>query len=90
MAVVLIAGASAFVKSNNHSPAALYHWYSVNAAGNVVSGSDVFGGVTKDQTYANGHSPCPTGTNSDCIRGFLSVPAFPTSATGDATPIMKP
>lgn len=88
-AVLLIVAASAFVKSNHHAPNAVYHWYAVNSSGVVISGSDAFGGLQKDQAYANANSPCPAGLNADCIRGFINVPTFPTMATGDATPVKK-
>ncbi|MEO8111301.1 MAG: hypothetical protein ABI594_14760 [Ginsengibacter sp.] len=90
MAVILLAGASAFVKSNIDSPAAVYHWYYVDAAGSVNVGSEAFGGQLKDQAYANAHPPCATGLNADCIRGFESIPSLPTMATGEATPLRKP
>lgn len=90
IAVVLIVGASAFIKSKSNSTSDLYHWYFVDASGYVVSGSDAFGGTTETQAYANAHPPCTTGTNTDCIRGFLSVPTFPTMVNGDAIPLKKP
>lgn len=89
IAVILIVGASAFVKSNNHSKNAVYHWYMVDANNNVVSGSDAFGGATETSSYASAHLPCTAGTNSDCIRGFINVPSFPTNASGDVTPLQK-
>ena len=90
VAVLLIVVASAFVNSKHYSPKAVYHWYTVNSSGVVVSGSDAFGGATKDQAYANSNAPCPLGKTRDCIRGFLNVPPFPTSAIGEATPVKKP
>jgi hypothetical protein len=90
IAVILIAGASAFVKSKTNAPLAVYHWYYVNASGVVVSGSDAFSGTPETQAFANANPPCPTGNTSDCIRGFVNVPPFPTMAIGDATPLKKP
>ena len=89
VAVILIVAASAFVRGNIHSKNAVYHWYTVDASGNVVSGSDAFGGATETASYASAHLPCTAGTNSDCIRGFTNVPTFPTSATGDTSPLQK-
>jgi hypothetical protein len=88
IAVVLIVAASAFVKSNHHEKNAVYHWYTVDASGTVVSGSDAFGGATETTSYASAHLPCTAGSNSDCIRGFTNVPTFPTMAGGD-TPALK-
>jgi hypothetical protein len=90
IAVILIVAASAFVTSKKNAPPTLYHWYTVDASGVVVSGSDAFGGTQETQAFADAHPPCPTGTASDCIRGFVSVPTFPTMATGDAIPLKKP
>ena len=88
--VILIVASSAFIKSKRNAPPAVYHWYFVNAVGAVVSGSDAFSGATETQAYANSNPPCPSGTNLDCIRGFVNVPTFPTMAIGDATPLKKP
>ena len=89
IAVIIIVVASAFVKSNNHSKNPVYYWYMVDASGNVVSGSAVFAGLTKTVSYAMFHLPCPSGSTSDCIRGFISIPTFPTGAPGDTPALMK-
>jgi len=89
IAVILIVAASAFVRSNNHEKNAVYHWYTVDGSGNVVSGSDAFGGATETVSYACAHLPCTAGTNSDCVRAFTNVPTFPTSASGDTAPLQK-
>lgn len=90
--IVLMITSSAFIiiKSNEKAPPAVYHWYFVDASGAVVPGSEAFNGATETQAYANSNPPCPTGTKSDCIRGFINVPTLPTMAKGEATPLKKP
>ncbi|MNL67066.1 hypothetical protein D3C87_1916220 [compost metagenome] len=66
-----------------------YYWYNVNDSGEIVSGSQAFGGAQKDRSQAEAALPCPAGSDADCIRGFLSpISSFPTEATGD-TPALK-
>lgn len=90
LAFMLAIAGSAFIKSKGDAKSPVYHWYTVNASGYVVSGSDAFNGTPETQAFADAHPPCPTGTSSDCIRGFVNVPTFPTNAVGDATPLKKP
>lgn len=69
-----------------------YYWYFVNTTGEIVSGSEAFAGELTSQADAEANPPCLPGNNSECIRGFLApIPAldFPTSATGQATPLLK-
>lgn len=90
VAIILATAGSAFIKGKSDAKSPLYHWYTVNASGFVVSGSDAYGGTPETQAFADAHPPCTVGTNTDCIRGFLNVPTFPTNAVGDATPLKKP
>jgi hypothetical protein len=87
--LVMVIVGSAFVKGNHDSKDTLYHWYNVDANGFVVSGSEAFMGTPETVSYASSNLPCTPGTNKDCIRGFSTIPSFPTSASGDTAPLKK-
>ena len=88
--VAAVATSSLMNKAGAKTRSGMYYWYSVNASGQIVSGSQEFGGVQKSVSYAETNLPCPAGTDADCIRGFNSqITSFPTSATGDTSPLQK-
>jgi hypothetical protein len=93
IAIVFAVGASAFVAKNHHTSnnkLNTYYWYSVNSSGQIVAGSQAYGGVKENVTYAEDNLPCPAGTDADCVRGFNNqITSFPTSATGDTSPLQK-
>ncbi len=93
LAVAVAIATSAFVnaKPAAHPKATVnYHWYLVNASGQIVSGSQQFGGTARDVSYAENNLPCQAGSDADCIRGFVQpITSFPTSATGDTAPLQK-
>ncbi len=82
--IAMVVGASAFVKSNEPAPNAVYYWYKVDANGTMPVGSQEFGGP-QTITYANTNLPCTRGSNSECIRGFNTAQALPSSAQGNTS-----
>jgi len=61
----------------------VYYWYTVNDSGEIVAGSQAYGGVTRTAAYATTNLPCDPGEDADCVRGFNNpISSFPTTATG--------
>lgn len=60
-----------------------YYWYKVNAAGQMVAGSEAYGGAPTTEDQAHENLPCTEGNVSDCVRGFTTqIVTFPSTAPG--------
>ena len=89
LAAVIVIGASAFISTRQHAPEAVFYWYKVDASGTTMpAGSQVFGGA-QTISYANANLPCTHGDKAECIRGFNSPIALPSTATGDTDPLLR-
>ena len=71
---------------NHHKKTASLYWYPVSYDNPTVYPN----GYIKSGTTAYAHaeksavtSPCPDGTDADCLRGFASQPSLPNAAPGD-------
>ena len=92
LTVVLGVGAAIAMKApeKKHTNLPSYYWYSVNSSGQIVAGSQAYSGDKETVSYAEDNLPCPAGTDADCVRGFNNqITSFPTSATGDTSPLQK-
>lgn len=94
MAIVLALGLSAFTTiaakhRSGNKPTTTYDWYAVdyssNPNGEVPSGATkVFDDYTQAEAQAD--DGCTNTFQKHCLRGFITVPAFPTTAYDASTP----
>jgi len=82
VAVILAIGFSAFTEKSKQATDDVYYFYLVDGNGIIPSGSSVQFGGTKTLAFADANDGC-SGSGNDCMRGFLTQPSLPTSASGD-------
>lgn len=82
IAIVLAAGLSSFTADPKHDSDDVYYFYIVNSNGVIPEGASVQFGGTVSLAYADLNDGC-SGSGNDCMRGFLTQPSLPTSASGN-------
>lgn len=82
IAVVMAIGFSSFTGGNGKSTDDMYYFYAVNSNGEIPAGSSVQFGSQVTLAFADANDGC-SGSNTDCLRGFISQPTLPTSASGN-------
>jgi hypothetical protein len=79
-AVILAIGFSAFTTKKNKNADNTYYFYTV-VNGEIPSGASVMFGGPVTLAAADIADNCE-GSNTHCLRGFVSPPALPTSSNG--------